>query len=45
MKQMEKSGIQKDLAGFEKVFEDLDVNVEGLTGALDSVAGPTSEDN
>ena len=25
MKQMEKSGIQKDLAGFEKVFEDLDV--------------------
>ena len=42
---MEKSGVSKDMAAFEKVFEDLDVNVEGLTGAMDAVAGPTAEDN
>ena len=42
---MEKSGVTKNLAQFESVFEDLDVQVEGVTGALDSVAGATSEDN
>ena len=45
LKQMEKSGVHKNMASFEKVFEDLDVQVEGVTGALDAVAGPTSEDN
>ncbi len=42
---MEKSGVGRDMAAFEKVFEDLDVQVEGVTGALDAVAGPTTEDN
>ena len=34
----------KNLAQFEQVFEDLDVRIEGVTGALDTVAGST-EDN
>ena len=33
------------MAQFESVFEDLDVQIEGVTGALDSVAGATTEDN
>ena len=33
------------MAAFESVFEDLDVQVEGVTGALDAVAGGTTEDN
>ena len=45
LKQMEKSGVTKNLAQFERVFEDLDVQVEGVTGALDMVAGQSSEDN
>jgi hypothetical protein len=36
---MQKSGITQNMAAFEKVFEDLDVQTESLTGALDSVAG------
>ena len=45
LKQMEKSGVANNMANFEKVFEDLDVNIEGMTGALDNVAGATTEDN
>ena len=37
--QMQKSGITANIAAFEKVFEDLDVTTESLSGALDSVAG------
>ena len=44
MKQMEKSGVAKNMDAFERVFEDLDVKIEGVTGALDSVAGTSSED-
>ena len=33
------------MAQFERIFEDLDVQIEGVTGALDAVAGATSEDN
>ena len=32
------------MAAFEKVFEDLDVNVEGLSGALESVTGQSAAD-
>ena len=42
---MEKSGVAKNLDMFERVFEDLDVQVEGVTGAMDAVAGATAEDN
>ena len=41
---MEKSGVAADMSQFEKVFEDLDVQVEGVTGAMDAVAGATGED-
>ena len=36
---MNKSGIGQNVAAFEKVFEDLDVNVAGMNGALDNVVG------
>ena len=42
---MEKSGAVKNMAAFESVFEDLDVRIEGVTGALDAVGGATAEDN
>ena len=35
----------KNMAQFEEVFENLDVQIEGVTGALDMVAGQSSEDN
>ena len=35
LKQMEKSGVHKNMAQFESVFEDLDVQIEGVTGAID----------
>ena len=41
---MNASGITKNMAAFEKVFEDLDVNVESMTGALDSVTGQSAAD-
>ena len=44
LKQMEKSGVTKNIDLFEKTFEDLDVKIEGTVGALDSVAGQSSED-
>ena len=34
----------KNMAQFEQVFEDLDVRIEGVTGALD-VATASTEDN
>ena len=42
---MEKSGVMKNMAQFEEVFENLDVRIEGVTGALDMVAGQSTEDN
>ena len=33
------------MADFEKVFEDLDVKTEDLTGALNVATGATAEDN
>lgn len=42
--QMQKSGITQNMAAFEKVFEDLDVTTEGLTGALDNIAGQSAGD-
>ena len=45
LKQMEKSGVMQNMAQFESVFEDLDVRIEGVTGALDMVAGQSTEDN
>ena len=42
---MEKSGVLKNMAQFESVFEDLDVKIEGVTGSLDAVAGASTEDN
>ena len=44
LKQMEKSGVNAKIADFEKVFEDLDVNVESMTGALDTVVGQSAGD-
>ena len=44
LKQMEKSGVMNNMAQFESVFEDLDVRIEGVTGALD-VATASTEDN
>ena len=45
LKQMEKSGVGANMAQFESVFEDLDVQMEAVTGALDAVGGATTEDN
>mmetsp|Transcript_5678 Transcript_5678/g.7609 ORF Transcript_5678/g.7609 Transcript_5678/m.7609 type:complete len:210 (+) Transcript_5678:63-692(+) len=45
LKQMEKSGVAKNMASMEQVFEDLDVKTDGITSALDAIGGPTSEDN
>ena len=45
LKQMEKSGVMKDMAKFESVFEDLDVQIAGVTGTMDAVAGGTTEDD
>lgn len=41
---MQKSGITANMAAFEKVFEDLDVTAEGLTGAMDAVVGQSAAD-
>ena len=41
---MQKSGISQNMAAFERVFEDLDVQTESLTGALDNVAGQSAAD-
>ncbi len=41
---MNASGISTNMAAFEKVFEDLDVNVESMTGALDTVTGQSAAD-
>jgi len=39
MKMMNKMKISEQMANFEKVFEDLDVKTEDITGALESVTG------
>lgn len=44
LSQMQKSGITANMAAFEKVFEDLDVTTEGLTGAMDAVVGQSAAD-
>lgn len=41
MKKMDTLGIGASMSQFEKVFEDLDVKGEELTGALDSVYATT----
>ena len=35
LKHMNKLGISEQMAGFEKVFEDLDVKTADITGVLD----------
>ena len=45
MKKLEKTGIAKNMADFEKVFEDLDVKTADMNGALDSIAGQSSADS
>ena len=45
MHQLNKSGVAKSMGEFEKVFEDLDVQTEGMSGALDAVAGTSSADS
>ena len=42
---MEKSGVMKNMGQFEQVFEDLDVQISGVTGSLDAVASQSTEDN
>ena len=41
---MNSSGVATDMAAFEKVFEDLDVHVEGVTGGLEAVTGQSAAD-
>jgi hypothetical protein len=36
---MNKMGVSEQMAKFESVFEDLDVKVADVTGALDNVVG------
>ena len=45
LKQMEKNGIGKNMAAFEKVFEDLDVKTADMTGAIDSVTASSADSN
>ena len=45
LKTLEKGKIGKNMAAFEKVFEDLDVKTEDMTGALNSATGVSSEDS
>lgn len=39
LKQMEKSGVNANMGEFEKVFENLDVQVAGMGGMLDNIGG------
>lgn len=41
---MNSLGVAQNMANFEKVFEDMDVKVEGITGALDNVIGESAQD-
>jgi len=45
LKAMGKNGIGNDMAAFEKVFEDLDVQIAGTDGALESITGQSSADS
>ena len=40
---MEKNGITKNMAAFEKVFEDLDVQTADLTGAIGSATAASGD--
>ena len=40
---MEKNGISKNMAAFEKVFEDLDVQTADLTGAISSATATSAD--
>ena len=42
--QMNSVGVATNMAAFEKVFEDLDVNVEGMSAGLDMIAGQSAAD-
>ena len=42
---MEKNGVNANMADFEKVFEDLDVQIAGMDGALETVTGQSSADS
>ena len=44
LKQMEKSGVSKNIGLFEKTFEDLDVQIDTTVGALDSVGAESAAD-
>ena len=40
---MEKNGISKNMAAFEKVFEDLDVQTADMTGAISSATATSAD--
>ena len=40
---MNKSGVTANMANFEKVMEDLDVQTEGITGAVDMATGANQD--
>ena len=42
---LNKSGVQANMANFERIMEDLDVQTEGMTATLDGVMGETSADS
>ena len=44
LSQMNSVGVATNMAAFEKVFEDLDVNVEGMSAGLDMIAGQSAAD-
>ena len=45
LKVMKQNKISENMADFEKVFEDLDVQIETMTGAMDSVTASTADSN
>ena len=45
LKVMKQNKISENMADFEKVFEDLDVQIETMTGAMDSVTASTADAN
>ena len=45
LKKLEKTGIGKNMADFEKVFEDLDVQTADMSGVMDGMVGQSSADS
>ena len=41
---MNSTGVATNMAAFEKVFEDLDVNVEGMSAGLEMITGQSAAD-